>query len=208
MPAPFRITRATRFHITSAIALAVALQWLSQPVHGAMPGVQQAGAKYPVLLATSADRSLIAERDAVATVPDNLVVPETHRGLIAEMWERSPTFRRQANRIRANPSLVVRLYMSSSLTHSRGRAATEFQRRDGGIIEADVYLAARPSMLELAELIGHELEHILEQLDGVDLPQLSRLVPKQVWASVHGDFETARAIRTGRTVAAEVSGGR
>ena len=78
-------------------------------------------------------------------------------------------------------------------------------RRSAGI-EADVQLG--PSG-DPVLLIAHEFEHILEQLDGVDLPSMAtrvatgvRLVPES------GHFETDRAIAAGRQVASEVRRGR
>ena len=58
-------------------------------------------------------------------------------------------------------------------------------------------------------LIAHEFEHILEQLDGVDL----RSMATRVATGVHlvpgsGHFETDRAIAAGRQVADEVRRGR
>jgi hypothetical protein len=55
----------------------------------------------------------------------------------------------------------------------------------------------------LAELIGHELEHVIEQLDGVDLAGTARRAPTTVWLSGRDSFETVRAIQTGQLVAGE-----
>ena len=49
---------------------------------------------------------------------------------------------------------------------SSSRARTVLKSQDGSLASAHVYL--KPS-LDAPELIAHELEHILEQLDGVDL---------------------------------------
>ena len=51
-----------------------------------------------------------------------------------------------------------------------------------------------------------EFEHIVEQLDGVDLARFARLAPGTVWATGTQQFETERAAHTGRLVAAEVEG--
>jgi hypothetical protein len=59
---------------------------------------------------------------------------------------------------------------------------------------------------DAVELIAHEFEHIIEQLDGVDLASRAA-VPR---SGVHeqpgtpGMFETVRATRIGQRVAAEV----
>ena len=67
-------------------------------------------------------------------------------------------------------------------------------------MSAQVYL--NPA-LNTAEFIAHEVEHILEQLDGVDLhAQAGNGV---VWKRSGGRFETERAIETGRRVAREIT---
>jgi len=57
--------------------------------------------------------------------------------------------------------------------------------------------------LGTAELIAHEIEHIVEQLDGVDLE--AQAGNGAVWSSGHRTFETRRAIEVGRRVAREKS---
>ena len=47
-------------------------------------------------------------------------------------------------------------------------------------------------MLDLTELIAHEFEHVLEQLDGVDLKALARAGEARRLAD--GAFETERAV--------------
>ncbi len=54
-------------------------------------------------------------------------------------------------------------------------------------------------------LIAHEFEHILEQLDGVDLPSMAARPATGVHAvASSGRFETDRAIAAGRQVEREV----
>jgi Tol biopolymer transport system component len=55
------------------------------------------------------------------------------------------------------------------------------------------------------ELIAHELEHILEQLDGVNLE--AQAGNGAVWKGDRTFFETRRAIETGRRVVREMPGG-
>jgi hypothetical protein len=54
------------------------------------------------------------------------------------------------------------------------------------------------------EWIAHEFEHILEQLDGQNLPQMARSHAKDVWFSGSDVIETDRAIKAGRTVRREM----
>ncbi len=67
-----------------------------------------------------------------------------------------------------------------------------------------MYLSSRAELSDLIELIAHEVEHIIEQLDGLDLARLARLAPVTVWATGDQRFETQRATQMGRLVAAEV----
>ena len=55
---------------------------------------------------------------------------------------------------------------------------------------------------DLTELIAHEFEHVLEQLDCVDLRALAHTGDSRQLAD--GAFETARAIIAGQQVAGEV----
>jgi hypothetical protein len=55
----------------------------------------------------------------------------------------------------------------------------------------------------LAELIAHEIEHVIEQIDGVDLRVQSLLPGTGVRSCMDGSFETVRAVRVGRRVAQE-----
>jgi hypothetical protein len=54
------------------------------------------------------------------------------------------------------------------------------------------------------EWIAHEFEHILELLDGWNLPQLASNHATDVWYSGSDVIEPDRAIRTGHTVRDEM----
>jgi hypothetical protein len=70
-------------------------------------------------------------------------------------------------------------------------------------LHAEVHIVGGLQAERFAELISHELEHVIEQLDGVDLAGIARRAPATVWLSGRDSFETLRAIRTGQLVAAE-----
>lgn len=76
------------------------------------------------------------------------------------------------------------------------------KRYQYGFIDATVRLRSLP---QAEELIAHELEHVLEYIDGVNLREAWRRDPREVWLGADGRFETARAIDTGRRVAAELT---
>ncbi len=136
-------------------------------------------------------------------LPPNLEVAPVFRPFVDRMWQSSPTFRRQFRRLAAEPRLRVSLlpeYLPDRALSSNAR--TVLRRQDGSVVAALVHL--KPS-LGATELIAHELEHILEQLDGVDLQ--ARAGNGVVWKSGDGTFETRRAIEAGRRVAREVTMG-
>src|SRR5262249_54072262 len=55
---------------------------------------------------------------------------------------------------------------------------------------------------DLPEIIAHELEHVCEQMEGLDLKSLARLKGEGV-LDLNGHYETARAIRAGQDAARE-----
>ena len=116
------------------------------------------------------------------------------------MWEQSPTFRRQCQRIGRDRTLTVHVH---PFHQTRTAAATTqlVHRRGSGLV-ADLYLG---QLDRVVELLAHELEHIVERLEGIDVVQMTRRVPQLVWSTADGRYETRRAIRSGRTVASEVA---
>lgn len=138
-------------------------------------------------------------------VPPNLDVTSLHRALVEQMLERSPTFRRQCLRIAAAPSLTVTIRTRHVSASAGVRAQTQFVTTPSSRLHAVVEIIA---MQDLAELIAHELEHVIEQLDGVDLRVRAAEASTGVRHTGGGSFETVRAVRVGRAVAAETAGHR
>ena len=114
------------------------------------------------------------------------------------IYDRSPTFRAQCERIRRAPHLRVRIRIDPSIP-SRCRAFTIVQRL-GHAIEADVHL---PPSADHSELVAHEFEHLLEQIEGLNLRRLARVRGSGVHEIEREMFETDRAQAAGRLVAAE-----
>jgi len=119
------------------------------------------------------------------------------------MLERSATFRRQMLRVAGNPHLIVHLHLHGASWTGGARAFTRFVRTAGGGLEADISLTRFDDDVEL---IAHEMEHVIEQLDEVDLSSLAGLRDTGVSQSgpVGETFETTRAAQTGLRVAREV----
>ena len=59
------------------------------------------------------------------------------------------------------------------------------------------------SPFDAAEIIAHEFEHLLEQIDGVNLRLLSLIAGSGVTETNDGSYETRRAVLAGRRVAGE-----
>jgi hypothetical protein len=57
---------------------------------------------------------------------------------------------------------------------------------------------------DIVELIAHEIEHVLERVEGINLLVEWRLGRSRVTLLSGGAFETGRAIDAGRRVAGEV----
>jgi len=143
-----------------------------------------------------------AAADSEPLPPPNLIVPSSHDKLVSEMWRRSATFRRQGRRIAEETGLVVRVHLNPLVSGESVRATTHVKRQPGSLA-ADVSIRDTGCFVEL---LAHELEHVLEQLDRVDLPAAAQRAGRAVWIASDGSFETIRAIHVGRQVAAEVQG--
>jgi hypothetical protein len=131
-------------------------------------------------------------------LPANVDLPRDLERTIRRIYERSPAFRAQCERIAAADNLRVTLRIDTSIP-SRCRAFTIVERR-GYDVRADVHL---PPSSALTELVAHEFEHVLEQIEGLDLRKLSRVKGSGVHEIEGVVFETDRAQAAGRVVAAE-----
>jgi hypothetical protein len=132
--------------------------------------------------------------------PANLTFPEMYRELIETMMQRSPTFRRQCLRVARAQGLRVHLRSAYPANYSTPRARTDIVRTGHGGMVATVTLQRVDA---LPELIAHELEHVIEQIDGVDLRLQSLRPGTGVRDCGDGSFETIRAERIGAMVAQE-----
>lgn len=136
--------------------------------------------------------------------PPNLLVSSMYRPVVESMLRDSPTFRRQCVRIAAESRLTVRLSIGSVPLGSDVRAITRISWSGSGHLTAVVNIGFRENA---QELIAHEFEHIIEQLDGVDLKARAALAHTGVTSIGHHSadkFETTRAQRTGLKVVAEL----
>ena len=146
-------------------------------------------------LALAADQSANFEE---AALPSNLSTAPVFEPYLDRMLLMSPTFRSQCKRLGAAP-VKVHVWLEDPQRRPSFSARTVFERRKGVVVAANVFLF--PS-LNAVELIAHEIEHVLEQLDGVDLE--TQVGSGSVWKRGDGAFETRRAMEAGLRVAREV----
>jgi hypothetical protein len=145
--------------------------------------------------------------DAPATPavgPENVVILEKGvRETVTAMLRVSPTFRRQCARIGRTSHLrvvVTRALIPGGLPAVGAR--TRISRARDGRVVAEVELGHSG---DYVTLLAHEFEHILEQLDEVDLAAMAARAGTGVRPlPVAQGFETERAIAVGRRVADEV----
>jgi hypothetical protein len=132
----------------------------------------------------------------VASLPFNIDAGRLTPDLL-ELMQRSPTFRRQCERIAATRSLRVTVRVVPTID-AGGRAQTTIHRYDAGGLRAEVSVRFSEDYFEL---LAHEFEHILEQVEGVRLRD--EVAAGRAWITPSGAFETRRAARAGVRVRQE-----
>jgi hypothetical protein len=134
--------------------------------------------------------------------PANVAIPDTLRDTVASMLRDSATFRRQCQRIARSSNLAVVVQRAVLPASHAGGAFTRVTRRPDGAVEATVRIGA---LGDDVALLAHEFEHIIEQLDGVDLAAMASQPDTGVYLhAASGQYETERAAAAGRRVAREV----
>jgi hypothetical protein len=175
----------------------------------AVPGFAQTNtsvAPYATLSTQGAAQVYVASRSAAyehVELAANLTVTSLFQTVVEQMLQRSPTFRRQCARIAAAPHLTIEVVAAARQVR-RTAAWTSISRTPTGHIHASITVSA---VGRTAELIAHELEHVIEQLDGINLNQLVRVRSSGVRhceCETFDAYETTRAIRTGLRVAEEM----
>jgi hypothetical protein len=153
------------------------------------------------IVTAGAARAAGDERVATATrtpLPANLILEDSVRQWVDEAVALSPTLRRQLAVLDGAPVVVdVRVTLAPFAPFRR--ALTTVRRYEFGFLRAAVLL---PSSTDFVELLAHELEHVVEQIEGVDLAALVRT--GRATTDIDGVFETVRAREAGRAAALEV----
>jgi hypothetical protein len=138
-------------------------------------------------------------------LPRNVLIESSFSDAVNLMLVGSATFRTQCDRLRDVEPLIVyvRLDRDAAVPASRrSRAEGVIQRYQFGRIKATVTLWSDEHAVEL---IAHELEHVIEYMEGVDYRRLALTFRGGVWNDGSDRFETNRAIQAGARVAAEVA---
>ena len=138
---------------------------------------------------------------AGVALPSNLTAAAFFQADLERIWLSSPTFRRQCRRLASAPHLRVNLLLEDLARRpSSYHARAAMRRQKGVLVSVDIHIARFDDPVEL---IAHEIEHVVEQLDEIDLA--IHVGNGNVWKREDGAFETRRAIEVGRRVAHDVS---
>lgn len=156
------------------------------------------------LLTAALFAALLAACPAAAAagsrLPPNLRAPKDLEQHLERLLDVSPTFRQQCDLIRRTPRVHITIgygLRRSSLID----AETVLQKHVYGaiIVTTTIYLPG-----DLTELVVHELEHVCEQIEGVELETLAQQQPGEAHAFL-GRYETRRARLAGRRAVRESS---
>jgi hypothetical protein len=100
------------------------------------------------------------------SLPANLTASAMFRPALERMWQSSAAFRR-CGRLSAAPWLRVNLLMEELARQpSSYHARAAMKRQSGALVSVDIHITRFEDPIEL---IAHEIEHVIEQLEGVDL---------------------------------------
>jgi hypothetical protein len=137
--------------------------------------------------------------------PNNIVVQPELRETVARLWAGSPTFRAQCLKIGERSLYRVAVVVEPSISLNRNcRAQCVLRVYSTGFVMARVMV---PKSRELPELIAHELEHIVEHIEGVDVARNVSRFGAGAYDAGRGRIETVRAIQAGRQVRDELVAG-
>jgi hypothetical protein len=147
---------------------------------------------------SSAETAPCAAIGSAVHLPETIQVADDLRRPVDTMLRKS-----QCRQIARVPQLYARVRIDGRLAGRPYRARTTIHRLPSGAIVADIDITP---VGDPTEWLAHEFEHLIEQLDGLELTDLARR-RQGAWHSVDEMFETDRAIQMGRTVLDQVRDG-
>jgi hypothetical protein len=137
-------------------------------------------------------------------VPSNIHVGDFLKPSVRTLLNKSQTFRHQCDVIAAARMVRVLLVaVPAPRLSSDPRARATIGRHAHGLMRAVIEM---PITGDHSELIPHELEHVIEQIEGLDLAALARAGDERVTEVADGVFETARARAAGLAASREAHG--
>jgi hypothetical protein len=139
--------------------------------------------------------------------PTNIVVQKELRAAVTQLWEGSPTFRAQCQKIGEHRRYRVAVILEPSLSLSRNwRAQCVLRAYSSGFVTARVMVP--PNSRYVLELISHELEHVIEHIEGINVKLNASRPGTDAYDAGGGRIETARASRVGRQASRELEASR
>jgi hypothetical protein len=135
-------------------------------------------------------------------LPPNIRADRSLVSIIEHALAQSPTIRHQCQTIAAVPHVRVDVHLRIGRLPSGARAEGRIARYELGAITAEIFI---PVCVDQMEMLAHELEHVIEQIDHVDLARLSQVRGSGVSRLSDGAFETTRAQAAGRAAAQELA---
>jgi hypothetical protein len=135
---------------------------------------------------------------ASVRLPDNIHVSRDLAPVVEQLLRRSDTFRRQCAVVAA-AQVRITITVTTALLEGPVRARATIAELPEGLW---AIIELRP-VADYAELLPHEMEHVIEQIEGVDLEERVRAGDPGVSMDDDGTYETARARAAGRTAAGE-----
>jgi hypothetical protein len=145
----------------------------------------------------------VAAADATVWEPGSGVMqfaPEIQRS-VDTMLARSPTFRDQYQRILNTPRLIVTARVDAVAETRSYRARSTIRRYASGLVIVLMEIAPGANQVQW---IAHEFEHVMEQLDGINVDVAAARGSNGSWYSSGRMVETLRAVRAGRQVQDEI----
>jgi len=134
-------------------------------------------------------------------LPCRIGVPKRLMPTIQELWKSSPTFRRQCVRI-GEADVIVGLRVGLAPHRARwAQAISKIVRNGNRVVYASVALRDDHSV---GETLPHELEHVLEQIEGYNLA-LEAASGRATWIPSLGAYETERARHAGERARKELA---
>ncbi len=157
---------------------------------------------FALVVTIALSQLLATDSPASGRLPSNFKVPEKLQPVLEEVARRSPKFRGQLQELRHHPHVRMTLsYGNLSIWHVV-RAESHVEKFEFGAVRIDTRLYTAE---DVVDVIAHELEHVCEQIEGIDVRALAHQRGSGV-SDVGGHYETKRAVMAGHQVAEEALG--